>query len=588
MNAGNESKVDAACQRASSISPLWLLVRVNARQGWRRLLSIREQSRLLTTLIGGFMVGYFGLSFWLFYRGLKFAGSFPGFGMLLVERMIYLLFAFLFVLLLFSNLVIGYTNFFRNRETTFLLSLPLPLATIFQWKFIEAVVLASWAFLFLVAPLLAAFGLNYGVPWHFYPGAILLISLYLVLPGAAGAFGAICLARFLERRVFQLLTVGGALVALTALFFWLKPDIFPESNTEIRTLALLDKLMARTDFSQRAFLPSYWLSTGVLNWAEGAMASAGFFGLVLLSHSLFWGLLAFTRLGNLFYDAASAVQSRSGIFSEWHKAQAREAAPNEPLGRTSVLEAILGWRELLPRDARAIVLKDIRTFWRDTTQWGQTFVLFGLLGVYIINLRHFSNQLIHPFWVHLVSYLNLGACALNLATLTTRFVYPQFSLEGKRLWIIGMAPLGLVRVVLIKFWLAFISSLALTLGLIGLSCHMLHMPWDRFLFFVIAIVVMTFTLNGMATGLGALYPNFKEDNPGKIVSGFGGTFCLVLSFVYIAASVALLAVGMPFGRSPLLPPALQIGALGGFAILSWAVGWVPMRLALRRLPAYEI
>ena len=33
--------------------------------------------------------------------------------------------------------------------------------------------------------------------------------------------------------------------------------------------------------------------------------------------------------------------------------------------------------------------------------------------------------------------------ALNLATLTTRFVYPQFSLEGKRLWIVGLSPLGL-------------------------------------------------------------------------------------------------------------------------------------------------
>ena len=31
-------------------------------------------------------------------------------------------------------------------------------------------------------------------------------------------------------------------------------------------------------------------------------------------------------------------------------------------------------------------------FWRDTLQWGQTLVLFGLLGVYIINLRHFSQN----------------------------------------------------------------------------------------------------------------------------------------------------------------------------------------------------
>src|SRR5205085_1560143 len=158
-----------------------------------------------------------------------------------------------------------------------------------------------------------------------------------------------------------------------------------------------------------------------------------------------------------------------------------------------------------------LLVKDIRIFWRDTTQWGQTIVLFGLLGAYIINLRHFSQQLTNPFWINLVAYLNLGACSLNLATLTTRFVYPQFSLEGKRLWIVGMAPLGLVRVIKTKYILAVSTSLVLTLGLIWLSCRMLKMGSDRTLYFVLAISVMTFTLNGLAVGLGALYPNFRED-----------------------------------------------------------------------------
>ena len=68
----------------------------------------------------------------------------PGLGTLLIERLLFLLFAFLFLLLLLSNLVISYTNLFRNRETTFLLSLPVPTRTIFQWKFIESTLLASW------------------------------------------------------------------------------------------------------------------------------------------------------------------------------------------------------------------------------------------------------------------------------------------------------------------------------------------------------------------------------------------------------------------------------------------------------------
>ena len=114
-------------------------------------------------------------------------------------------------------------------------------------------------------------------------------------------------------------------------------------------------------------------------------------------------------------------------------------------------------------------------------------LLFGLLAVYIFNLRHFSQQLTSHFWMHLVSYLNLGACSLNLATLTTRFVYPQFSLEGKRLWIVGLAPLGLRQLIKIKFWLAAGTALVITLGLISVSCYMLQMDWSQTLFFTAAV-----------------------------------------------------------------------------------------------------
>src|SRR5207302_642655 len=197
-------------------------------------------------------------------------------------------------------------------------------------------------------------------------------------------------------------------------------------------------------------------------------------------------------------------------------------------------------------------------------------------------------QLNSPFWVHLVWYLNLGACSLNLATLTTRFVYPQFSLEGKRLWIVGLAPLGMVRIVKTKYWLAASTSLVVTLGLILLSCYMLEMPWYRTLYFCGAIVIMTLTLTGLAVGLGALYPNFKEENPSKIVSGFGGTFCLVLSFLYILGSVTLLAVGSPWSWARLGESSAGwlIGSWVGFTLLSALLGWVPLRLGLRKVTLF--
>ncbi len=567
------------------------LVRVNLLQTWRRLQGLRHQSKLLTLLVGGFLAGYVLLAFWLFSLGLRFVGSFPGLGALLVERLMFLLFAVLFVLLLFSNLVIGYTNLFRNRETTYLLAMPVSRRTIIQWKFIESMLLASWAFLFLIAPLVLAYGLHRHASWHFFAATPFLVLLFIVLPAAGGAWVSMGIARYLDRKLFQVMLLGGVLLVVVGVAFWLKAEPVVEELTETRVLEVLDRLLAKTAFTEFALLPSYWLSSGILQWSEGALSTALFYGLVLLSYTLFFGYLAMSQTGEFFHEAASRVNSRSTAFWRWSWFRAWQARRQEAHYGPGGLERVarwLGW--WLGTDTRALIVKDVRLFWRDTAQWGQTLVLFALLGVYILNLRHFAHQLTNPFWIHLVSHLNLGACALNLATLTTRFIYPQFSLEGKRIWIVGMAPVGLVRVVKTKFWLATLGSLVVTLGLILLSCWMLRLPWLRVVYFAAAITIMTFTLNGLAVGLGAMYPNFKEEHPGKIVSGFGGTFCLVLSFVYIVASVVLLALGspwpwMPTGRSPEAATEL---AWALFLLLSLGLGWMPLHLGLRRVMKFEL
>jgi ABC-2 type transport system permease protein len=569
-------------------TPLSVLVRVNLLTMWRRFKGLGQHSRLLTSVIVLFISSYLVLAYWLFYFGLRFISKFPGLGSLLVERLLFLLFAFLFVLLLLSNLVISYSNLFRNRETSFLLCMPIPTTTVFQWKFLESTLLASWAFIFLIAPLLAAYGYIRGVPWHFYPATLGMVALFIVLPAVAGSWLAVNIARFLDRRLFQMMMLLFVAALLGIGAFWFRPEPVPNDLADTRVLAVLDKLLLKTRFAQYPLLPSYWLSSGVLQWAEGARIAAGFFVLVLSSYVLFFGSLAFTRMGNLFYDAASTVQSRASVFARWEWFRKFRSRRAEGIYTLGFAERLARFVPVLSPDVKALMIKDTRMFWRDTTQWAQSLMLFGLLGVYIFNLRHFSEQISHPFWIHLISYLNLGACSLNLATLTTRFVYPQFSLEGKRLWIVGMAPLGMPQIIRVKFFLAAFTSWAVTLGIMALSCYMLDMDWDRVVYFLVAVTIMTFSLTGLAVGLGVLYPNFKEENPSKIVSGFGGTFCLVLSFLYILGSVILLAIASPwFGT--VVPSTLNvILCLSGFTALSVAIGWIPFRLGLKRVKHLQL
>jgi ABC-2 type transport system permease protein len=560
-------------------SPLWLLVRTNALHSWRRLKAVRSQSRLLTSIIAIFVTGYLVLAFELFYHGMKFVAKFPGLGSVLMERLFYTLFAFLFGLLLLSNLVISYTNLFRNRETAFLLTLPISKQTIFRWKFVESIILASWAFLFLIAPLLVAFGLVRDVPWHFYPLTALLIGLFIILPGVFGSALAIGIGRHLDRRSFQAVLLLVAVLLLAFVAFWWKTNPVDDDLLDKRTLEALDRLLAKTRFTMFPFLPSYWLSSSILQWAEGITNGAIFFAAVLLSHTLFFGSIAFTRFGNLFYDTASAVQSRASDGKGFTLARVEKNSH-----RPGVLERFFGRLTLLQADVRAVAVKDLRMFWRDTTQWGQSVMFFGLLGAYIINLRNFTHQLTSPFWINAVAFLNLGACAFNLASVTTRFVFPQFSLEGRRLWIIGLAPMGLVSVVKTKFWLASSLSLFVTLGLVTLSCYLLNMSWSDVAFFGAVVTVMTFALNGLAVGLGVLFPNLKETNPNKIVSGFGGTLCFVLSSVYIVASLTLLIIGGGGFHG-------QVGwamvSIILFVIISFLVGWLPMKIGLNHLKNFE-
>ena len=259
--------------------------------------------------------------------------------------------------------------------------------------------------------------------------------------------------------------------------------------------------------------------------------------------------------------------------------------------RYGFLDRVVGCIPGLASDTRALLLKDIRVFWRDTAQWSQSLVLFGLLGVYIMNIRYFTNETTPTYWLYVVSYMNLAACALNLATLTTRFVYPQFSLEGKRLWIVGLAPMGLARVVRIKLGLAIAVSLMISLPLVWLSGHMLNQSFAEIIYFSFGILIMAFTLNALAIGMGVLYPNLKVDNPSKIVSGFGGTFCLVISFVYIGGSVMFLGQASPWGSpwhlfGPPSDSAIALAAIS-FLALSIGLGVIPLVQAKQKLARFE-
>ena len=100
-------------------------------------------------------------------------------------------------------------------------------------------------------------------------------------------------------------------------------------------------------------------------------------------------------------------------------------------------------------------------------------------------------------------------------------------------------------------------------------------------------------LAGLTVGMGAIFPNFREADPSKIVSGFGGTFTLVLSMLYVGTVVALEAVPCHFylvqGAITGREFRVGIGLSLGFAVLlTAAVCVIPLWLGRRAFDRLEL
>ena len=121
----------------------------------------------------------------------------------------------------------------------------------------------------------------------------------------------------------------------------------------------------------------------------------------------------------------------------------------------------------------------------------------------------------------------------------------MISLEGRRFWVLGTAPIKRDLVLWGKFWFACVGTIP--------PCSLLVLASDISLKIVtrlplVAVIhqltcwMLCIGLAAMAVGLGARLPNLREPSPSKIAAGFGGTLNLVLSALYIICVVLLTAV----------------------------------------------
>lgn len=508
---------------------MWKFVRLRLKLTREALLEFYAASRLRQSVVLGAGVVFWLLMFGLFYRAFTFLGQFGELSSILIDYMFAFLFLAMLVMMGLSNAIICHTGFYKNDEANFLMALPVKLSALFAYKSIESVLFSAWGVVMLVAPLILGYGFTNDVPWHFYPLSFSLTLVFMGLPMELGALAALFVPIVLPRRRKSILILAGS-AALIILFGW-AVTLLGHRPAQLLTETGLKRVMARVAFCQHWALPSHWMSEGILASARGDPERSVFLLLLLLANVLFIGMVAL-RLAHWLYQTSWARAHALG-------GERRQIAPDNHVDR--FLGYVLAF---LPERLRLLVIKDIRSFRRDAAQWSQVLLFFGLLGLYILNLPRLGIAGLAPYWHSLVSLLNLGATCLTLSTLTSRFVFPQLSLEGRRIWIIGLMPLKRRTVLWGKFTFAAGGSFLISGSLIGLSDVMLGLEYWVMGVHLFVVLCACAGLNGLAVGLGAVYPNMHSDNPSEIVSGFGGTLNLLCSIFFIIIAVTLVSVPM--------------------------------------------
>jgi len=538
-----------------------------------------KEGRLMTLTIAAFMVLYMCAAYLLVSKGLQFVHNLPLLGPVLTERLLYLLFFFFFMMLVLSNAAITGIGLFRRQETGWHLSLPMPHSSIVMWKTIEGMLLSSWGLLLLSAPILAAFGGAFKSDAFFYVASLPAVVCLIAISSNVSTWLLLIVVRFYRP---WWLKVAGVLIAVLLVTIIVQIREAQAARIVAGDVAAnVNQILRHTRICTHPLLPSSWVAETVISAGRGLHTRAIFYNLTLLSYGFVVWVFTAWLAKKIFYTTWSRALNRT---EERRAGQARTELGRRRRDGPTWVAMLLGRK----RNTRALITKDAYTFLREPMQWGQCALIFGLLLLYTSNLRHLGYNNKDLIWTSIISYLNLTVCCLAMSTLTTRFVFPQFSLEGQKLWILGLAPFPLTKVLHQKLYLNLIASTPLTTMLVVISCFSLKLPMHKAIFFVGAIMLLTIGLNTLALALGTLLPNLKETNSAKIVSGFGGTLCLVLSFFYIVlCMLALIAPTYLEKRSALPMPIeyVHIGeaiSLGVVFIITVIAGGVPYLFAVNQ------
>jgi ABC-2 type transport system permease protein len=541
----------------------------------RNRASRREQGDGARALVfGGIGVGvisalFYG-AFWVTWQAAQYAEL----GDYLIRIGLSWLFLTFLSFLAFSGVVAALSTFFLSDDLRLILAAPVASRRLFFARFARTVAQAGWMVVVFLLPVLSGIAFAKCAPWSFVLVSTITVVPFVVIPVALGSAVTLLLVNvFPARRARDILMLMGLMFAISIVL--LLRFLQPERLLRVESMPEVTDFFATLQSPITPLLPSFW---------AGEALFAG------LQNGSDW-----MHIAALWSTAAAAVVAVSWAFERWHFAGFSKAqeARKARFTQWRALDRVVA---LLPMSPvrRHLLIKDLKVFLRDVSQWSQLLLLLALMLVYLYNFRVLDLDRI-PYMSstlkNVYAFLNLAMAGFVMSTVAVRFVFPAVSAEGAAFWIIRTAPISLKDFLWSKFWTGLVPVLILTEILIVVGNELLGV--DPFLrrMSAVAIVFMAFALVGLACGLGARYPRFAADNPSQVAGSYGGIAFMILAVLFILAMIVLL--GWPSSiylfaqfRGRPLTSGQEIFIIASFAaaaVLSIATWWLGMRTGVRAL-----
>jgi len=531
-----------------------------------------------------FIFGTVGLLFWggifaIALRVLKYFKNIDEIGDILAFKLLSMVLITSLALLIFSSILTTLSKLYLSKDLFLVHSLPVPAHKIFIARWIDSTVESSWMVIVYTLPVFIAYGIAFQTGPFFYALILFaMLAMALIASGLSAILVMMAVVIIPANRMRNVFLFMGILffVVIYLTIRLAKPELMVDPEIFSSVLVYVTALQTPSS----PLLPSTWAFDSLRAGLQGSVGSALFHLALSLSFAGTIGFVAIIMADKVYFPGFSKTQTGASRMFTY---------------KTS-LESFF---RFLPGTVRAYLVKEIRTFFRDQTQWSQLFLIGTLIVIYVYNFDALpleKSPIKTVYLQNLLSFLNMGLATFVLTAVTARFAYPAISTEKEAFWLVKSSPLPLKTYLWIKFFIYYLPLFVLCEILIIATNLLLQVTPFMMILSVVTVFLVVPGIVAMGIGLGAAYPDFKAENPTQTVTSFGGLVFMILCASFIGAVIMLesgpvYSIFMAEFRGEVLGRLEWLWTIVSFSIvviISILALFLPMRFGARRLAEYLI